>query len=104
MWKRMKGKKVRSTVVIVALKYSDKRHERTDVINAKLEELTKEIEKFDYVYVWAEMLNKEEENAIKKAIWRLHQGGLTQCAHSAHPKGRGCGRGRSGCGFSWKVF
>ncbi|PHU19031.1 hypothetical protein BC332_10182 [Capsicum chinense] len=64
MWKRMKGKKVRSTVEIVALQCSDKRHGRTDEINAKLEELTKEIEKFDYVYVWAEMLHKEEENAI----------------------------------------
>ncbi|PHT49631.1 hypothetical protein CQW23_09378 [Capsicum baccatum] len=69
MWKRMKGNKVRGTVGIVALKCSDKRHERTDEINAKLEELTKEIDKFDYVYVWAEMLQKEEENAMKKAIW-----------------------------------
>ncbi|KAF3665387.1 hypothetical protein FXO38_09623 [Capsicum annuum] len=69
MWKRMKDKKVRSMVGIVALKCSDKRHGRTNEINAKLEELTKEIEKFDYVYVWAEMLHKEEENAMKKAIW-----------------------------------
>ncbi|MCD9643125.1 hypothetical protein HAX54_030278 [Datura stramonium] len=78
VWKRMKDKKVRkeggkswieAQGEVHVFLAGDRRHERTDEIYAKLEELMEEIEKLGYVPVWTEMLHEVEENEKKKALW-----------------------------------